>query len=136
LPEPHPSPSRPVRARTPTPSASPAGRASTATRPGPLADVLTEEPDFVVLEALAELTLSILAKDRERDETLGYTRDLPLYLLELLPAVLEGRTRSSRTPGGINPLAAARMVTERGGALRADRVHRRDGARRRPARPP
>lgn len=80
--------------------------------PGPLADVLTEEPRYVVLEALAELTLAILAKDRARDETLGYTRDLPLYLLQLMPAVLEGRTKIITNAGGINPVAAARMVTQ------------------------
>jgi hypothetical protein len=79
--------------------------------PGPLADVLTEEPDYVVLEALAELTLAILQKDRARDETLGYTRDLPLYLLQLLPAVLEGHTKVITNAGGINPLAAARVAT-------------------------
>ena len=79
--------------------------------PGPLADVLTEAPDVVVLEALAELTLAILAKDRARDETLGWTRDLPVYLLRLLPAVLEGATTVITNAGGINPVAAARMVT-------------------------
>jgi hypothetical protein len=79
--------------------------------PGPLVDVLTEEPDYVVLEALAELTLAILAKDRQRDETLGWTRDLPLYLLQLLPAVLEGKTTVITNAGGINPVAAGRMVT-------------------------
>ena len=78
--------------------------------PGPIADLLTEEPDYVVLEALAELTLAILNKDRKRDETLGYTRDLPLYLLQLLPAVLEGKTKVITNAGGINPQAAARMI--------------------------
>ena len=78
--------------------------------PGPIADLLTEEPDYVVLEALAELTLAILDKDRRRDETLGYTRDLPLYLLQLLPAVLEGKTKVITNAGGINPHAAARMI--------------------------
>jgi hypothetical protein len=78
--------------------------------PGPLADLLTEQPRYVILEALAELTLAILGKDRARDETLGYTRDLPLYLLELLPTVLAGDTRVITNAGGINPVAAARMV--------------------------
>jgi hypothetical protein len=80
--------------------------------PGPIADLLTEDPQYVVLEALAELTLAILQKDRARDESLGYTRDLPLYLLQLLPAVLEGRTKVITNAGGINPVAAARMVTQ------------------------
>ena len=78
----------------------------------PLEDLLAAEPDVVVCEALAELTLSILAKDRERDETLGWTRDLPLYLLRLLPAVLGRKTKVITNAGGINPIAATRMVAE------------------------
>lgn len=78
---------------------------------GPLDDLLAADPDYVVLEALAELTLAILAKDRARDETRGWTRDLPAYLLKLLPAVAEGRTTVITNAGGINPLAAARMIT-------------------------
>src|SRR5688572_5206665 len=77
---------------------------------GPLADVLDEQPDVVVLEALAELTLAILAKDRLRDETLGWTRDLPLYLMALLPAVLERGMKVVTNAGGINPVAASQMV--------------------------
>lgn len=78
--------------------------------PGPVADLLTEDPDYVCLEALAELTLAILAKDRQRDEALGYTRDLPAYLVQLLPAVLEGRTKVITNAGGINPLGALTML--------------------------
>lgn len=79
--------------------------------PAAIADLLTEQPDYVCLEALAELTLAILAKDRARDETLGWTRDLPLYLMQLLPAVLAGRNGGHQTTvvtnaGGINPLGA------------------------------
>lgn len=77
---------------------------------GPLTDLLDEQPDVIVLEALAELTLAILAKDRARDETLGYTRDLPLYLLALLPAVLERGMTIITNAGGINPVAASKMV--------------------------
>lgn len=79
--------------------------------PDAIDDLLTEQPDYVCLEALAELTLSILSKDRERDETMGWTRDLPLFLLKLMPAVLEGGTTVITNAGGINPTAAARMVT-------------------------
>ena len=78
----------------------------------PLNDVLQEQPDVVVLEALAELTLAILTKDRARDETLGWTRDLPLYLMTLLPAVLERGMTVITNAGGINPIAASKMVSE------------------------
>jgi hypothetical protein len=77
---------------------------------GPVADVLDAGVDYLVCEALAELTLAILQKDRMRDESLGYTRDLPLYLQAALPHVLEGRTRFITNAGGINPVAAGRAV--------------------------
>jgi hypothetical protein len=68
--------------------------------------------DYLCLEALAELTLAILQKDRARDETLGYTRDLPRYLAASLPAVVDGRTKVVTNAGGINPTAAAHAAKE------------------------
>ncbi|HEV7887519.1 MAG TPA: acyclic terpene utilization AtuA family protein [Acidimicrobiales bacterium] len=76
----------------------------------PVADVLAAGVDYLVCEALAELTLAILQKDRQRDESLGYTRDLPLYLHAALPYVLEGRTKFITNAGGINPIAAGRAA--------------------------
>lgn len=74
---------------------------------GPLID---EEPDFVVCEALSELTLAILQKDRLQDPTLGYTKDLRAYLSHVLPAVAESRTKFVTNAGGINPDGAAAVV--------------------------
>ena len=71
-----------------------------------MADLLDAGVDYLVCEALAELTLAILQKDRQRDESLGYTRDLPLYVGAALPFVLDGRTRFITNAGGINPVAA------------------------------
>src|SRR5688500_15478456 len=76
----------------------------------PMADLLADGIDYLVCEALAELTLAILQKDRQRDESLGYTRDLPLYLKSALPYVLDGRTKFITNAGGINPIAAGRAV--------------------------
>jgi hypothetical protein len=77
---------------------------------GPVADLLAAGVDYLVCEALAELTLAILQKDRQRDESLGYTRDLPLYVLAALPDITAGRTRLITNGGGINPVAAGRAV--------------------------
>lgn len=66
--------------------------------------------DYLCLEALAELTLAILHKDRQRDENLGYTRDLPAYLNIALPYVASGRTKVITNAGGINPIAAGRAA--------------------------
>src|SRR5512133_2506817 len=74
--------------------------------------LLAEGVDYLCLEALAELTLAILQKDRQRDETRGYTRDLPAYLARALPFVADGRTKVITNAGGINPAAAARVAID------------------------
>jgi len=86
---------------------------------GPVADLLADGIDFLVCEALAELTLAILAKDRLRDESLGWTRDLPRYVGAALPHLMSGRTRMITNAGGINPIAAGRAVVD---LLRANGV--------------
>jgi hypothetical protein len=80
--------------------------------PGSVAGLLEEGVDYLCLEALAELTLAILQKDRQRDETRGYTRDLPRYLMAALPTVAAGKTKVITNAGGINPTAAARAAIE------------------------
>ena len=77
-----------------------------------MAGLLDDGVDYLCLEALAELTLAILQKDRQRDEARGFTRDLPLYLGAALPAVAEGRTKLITNAGGINPTAAAHAAVE------------------------
>src|ERR1019366_1628361 len=80
--------------------------------PRSVAGLLDAGVDYLCLEALAELTLAILQKDRQRDETRGYTRDLPVYLHEALPAVAAGRVKVITNAGGINPAAAARAAID------------------------
>jgi hypothetical protein len=78
----------------------------------PVEAVLADGVDYLVCEALAELTLAILQKDRMRDESLGYARDLPVYVQQALPHIADGRTRLITNAGGINPVAAGRAVRE------------------------
>jgi hypothetical protein len=77
-----------------------------------LGPLLETGVDYLVCEALAELTLAILQKDRQRDESLGWTRDLPRYVDAALPAIVDGRTTLITNAGGINPVAAGRAVME------------------------
>src|SRR4051795_1020686 len=74
--------------------------------------LLAEGVDYLCLEALAELTLAILQKDRAKDESLGYTRDLPRYLAAAMPVIVDGRTKVVTNAGGINPRAAAHAAIE------------------------
>jgi hypothetical protein len=80
--------------------------------PRAVVGLLADGIDYLCLEALAELTLAILQKDRQKDETRGYTRDLPAYLTAALPEVAAGRTKVITNAGGINPPAAARAAID------------------------
>lgn len=77
---------------------------------GSTRDLLEAGVDYLCLEALAELTLAILQKDRQKDPALGYTRDLGAYLGIALPYVAAGRTRVITNAGGIHVEAAGELA--------------------------
>lgn len=65
---------------------------------------------YVASDHLAELTLAILQKDRQRDPKLGYTRDLVPMLADLLPLALPRGVKFILNAGGLNPLAAREVL--------------------------
>ncbi len=87
--------------------------------PRAVAGLIEAGVDYLCLEALAELTLAILQKDRAKDESLVYTRDLPRYLAAAMPAIVDGRTKVVTNAGGINPRAAAHAAIETANQLGA-----------------
>lgn len=66
--------------------------------------------DVVCFEALAELTLAILQKDRLKDPTRGYTFDLNIIAKRILPEAYERKIPLITNGGGLNPTGAAEMV--------------------------
>src|SRR6202521_4460829 len=67
---------------------------------------------YVASDHLAELTLAILQKDRQRDPKLGYTRDLVPMLAELLPIAIPRGVKFILNAGGLNPMAASEVLLE------------------------
>ncbi|WP_291008885.1 acyclic terpene utilization AtuA family protein [Hydrogenophaga sp.] len=65
---------------------------------------------FIASDHLAELTLAILQKDRQRDPGLGYARDLVPMLLRLWPLMRERGVRFVCNAGGLNPAGAAQAL--------------------------
>ncbi len=65
---------------------------------------------FIASDHLAELTLAILQKDRQRDATLGYARDVVPMLMKLWPLMRERGVRFVCNAGGLNPHGAAQAV--------------------------
>ncbi|HZZ27262.1 MAG TPA: acyclic terpene utilization AtuA family protein [Pirellulales bacterium] len=67
--------------------------------------------DYLTLEYLAELTMSILARQREKNSAMGYATDFLDVLKSLLPALKTQRQLKIVTnAGGVNPLACAAAV--------------------------
>ncbi len=66
--------------------------------------------NFIASDHLAELTLAILQKDRQRDPALGYARDVVPMLLRLWPLMRERGVRFVCNAGGLNPPGAAQAV--------------------------
>ena len=68
--------------------------------------------DVVCFEALAELTLAILQKDKLKDPSRGYTFDLAIIASKILPEAYARGVPLISSGGGLNPLGAARMIHE------------------------
>ncbi len=68
--------------------------------------------DYLVHDALAELTLSILQKDRMENPHLGYARDIEFLATTLYPLALQKGIKIVTNSGGLNPISAAKKVSE------------------------
>ena len=66
--------------------------------------------DYLTLDYLAEVTMSILQKQRKADPNLGYARDFPPLMARLSKQLLDRRVRVVANAGGVNPVACAREV--------------------------
>ena len=66
--------------------------------------------DYLVHDALAELTLSILQKDRMTDPNLGYARDIEFLASMLIPTAFAKGIKIVTNSGGLNPHGAAQKV--------------------------
>ena len=71
---------------------------------------MSKAADYLMHDALAELTLSILQKDKLRDAELGYARDIELHAKKLYPITLANKIKVVSNSGGLNPHAAAIKV--------------------------
>jgi hypothetical protein len=78
--------------------------------------------DYLMLDYLAEVTMSILQKQKERDPAMGYARDFVGAMDSVLDAVTERGVRVVANAGGVNPPACATAIQavakKRGKSLR------------------
>ncbi|MHB2034247.1 MAG: acyclic terpene utilization AtuA family protein, partial [Gemmatimonadaceae bacterium] len=80
--------------------------------------------DYLMLDYLAEVTMSILQKQKERDPNMGYARDFVGAMESVLPAVTERGVRVIANAGGVNPPACAAAIRAAAGkAGAAGKLH-------------
>ncbi len=80
-------------------------------------DQVNEGPiDYLVMDYLAEVTMSIMQKQKSRDPNLGYAKDFIPLMEKLLPQLAEKDVKVITNAGGVNPVGcmiAIRSVAEK-----------------------
>ena len=68
--------------------------------------------DYLMLDYLAEVTMSIMQKQRSRDPAAGYAKDFVPLMKQILPACVERHIRVMANAGGVNVEGCANAVRE------------------------
>lgn len=78
----------------------------------PVRQVLDGPIDYLMMDYLAEVTMSIMQKQKGRDPAMGYARDFPQVMERILPVIAKKRIRVTSNAGGVNPRGCAEAVLE------------------------
>jgi len=68
--------------------------------------------DYLMMDYLAEVTMSIMQKQKSRDPKAGYARDFVPLMERILPDVVAKGIRVTSNAGGVNPRGCAEAVLE------------------------
>jgi len=68
--------------------------------------------DYLVMDYLAEVTMAILQKQRQKRPEAGYATDFLVQLRDVLPRCAEKGIRVISNAGGVNPIACGKAVEE------------------------
>ncbi|HET9293343.1 MAG TPA: acyclic terpene utilization AtuA family protein [Gemmatimonadales bacterium] len=66
--------------------------------------------DYLMMDYLAEVTMSIMQKQKSRDPAAGYARDFVPLMERLLPDLVAKGVRVTSNAGGVNPRGCAEAV--------------------------
>src|SRR5437764_831526 len=81
-------------------------------REAPYRQVTGGPIDYLMMDYLAEVTMSILQKQNSRDPSVGYATDFVPLMERILPTVVERGIKVTANAGGVNPQACAQAVAE------------------------
>src|SRR5687768_3822783 len=68
--------------------------------------------DYLMLDYLAEVTMSIVQKQRQRDPNAGYARDFVSLMREILPDCIEKDIKVLSNAGGVNVEGCAAAIQD------------------------
>jgi hypothetical protein len=66
--------------------------------------------DYLMMDYLAEVTMSIMQKQKSRDPAMGYARDFVPLMERILPDIVSKGIKVTSNAGGVNPRACAEAV--------------------------
>ena len=72
----------------------------------PLQQVTKGQIDYLMMDYLAEVTMSIMQKQKLKNPALGYAKDLVEVCEEILPHLVKKNIKLITNGGGVNPFAA------------------------------
>ena len=76
-------------------------------------DQVTKGPiDYMMMDYLAEVTMSIMQKQKRKDPKLGYAKDLVELFEKILPTCVEKNIKVITNGGGVNPIACSEAILE------------------------
>ena len=68
--------------------------------------------DYLMMDYLAEVTMSIMQKQKSRDPKTGYARDFVPLMERILPELVKRRIKVTSNAGGVNPRGCAEAVLD------------------------
>jgi hypothetical protein len=78
--------------------------------PGAIEQLLGADCDYFMMDYLAEVTMSLLARARMKDPNAGYPPDFVAYIKRHLPEIARQGIRIASNGGGVNPAACKRAM--------------------------
>ncbi len=78
----------------------------------PVNQVKLGDIDYLMMDYLAEVTMSIMQKQKLRNPEFGYARDFVDVIKAILPEIASGKVRVLSNAGGVNPNACKDAILE------------------------
>jgi hypothetical protein len=76
----------------------------------PYDQVTKGDIDYLVMDYLAEVTMSILQKQKNNNPEFGYARDIPKLMERILPICKQKGIKVITNGGGVNPIGCAEAI--------------------------